>query len=118
MSALAALEVDRRQGVPVVQVSGEIDASNADELRDAVLRTVSNQDRGLVVDLSETGYLDSSGIQLLFNAAERLRARQLELRVVVPAESFVADVLRVTRLEHRVGVDATLGDALDALAAG
>jgi anti-anti-sigma factor len=115
MSALVGLEVDQRQGVPVVHVSGEIDASNVDDLRDALLRSVSNQDRGLVVDLSETGYLDSSGIQLLFDAAERLRARQLELRVVVPADSFVADVLRVIRLEGRVGVDATLGDAVDAL---
>jgi anti-sigma B factor antagonist len=115
MSELVALEVDRRQGVPVVHVSGEVDASNADDLRDAVLRSVSNQDRGLVVNLSETGYLDSSGIQLLFEAAERLRDRQLELRVVVPPDSFVADVLRVTRLEQRVGVDAALDDAVDAL---
>jgi anti-anti-sigma factor len=115
MSGLVALQVDQRQGVPVVRASGEIDASNADDLRDAVLRSVSNQDRGLVVDLSEAGYLDSSGIQLLFEAAERLRDRQLELRVVVPPDSFVADVVRVTRLEQRVGVDATLGDAVDAL---
>jgi anti-anti-sigma factor len=115
MSGLAALEVDHSGEVPVVRVSGEVDASNADDLRDALLRAVSNQHRGLVVDLSETSYLDSAGIQLLFDVAERLRVRQLELRVVALPESFVADVLRVTRLEQRVGVDSRLGEAVNAL---
>lgn len=118
MSELAAIEIEERDSVPVARISGEIDASNAVEIHEALVRAVSDQARGLVVDLTETSYLDSSGVQLLFDTAERLEGRELKFRVVVSPGSFIADVLAVTRLEETVAIDGTVSEAVDALSPG
>ena len=47
----------------------------------------------LVLDLTETSYIDSSGIGLIFDTAARMRNRRQELRLVVEPSSFVGEVL-------------------------
>ena len=37
-----------------------------------MLTAVENQDVGLVIDLSDVSYMDSAGVNLLFDVAERL----------------------------------------------
>jgi anti-sigma B factor antagonist len=116
MRELGDVTIEEVRGVQVVRISGEIDASNAEGLRDQLVRSVSNQDPGLIIDVSDAGYFDSAGVQILFDAARQLKQRGQELRVVVPPESFIADVLHVVRLADEVAVDPTLDEALDALA--
>ena len=115
MNRLARLEVDDGQGVPVARVVGEMDASNVQEVGRGLLEAVSNQAHGLVIDLSETSYLDSAGVHLLFDTAERLRRRQIKLHLVAPPESFVTDVLRVTSLPDGVEMYETIEEAMGAI---
>ena len=49
----------------VAHLAGEVDLSNAGDLRQAMLDAVPNTAEGMVVDLSVVSYLDSSGIQML-----------------------------------------------------
>ena len=66
--------------VRVVAVEGDVDISRAPVLREELRRSVDNHDLGLVVDLSETRYLDSAGVNVLFELAEDLTERQLGVR--------------------------------------
>ena len=112
---IATLRMDTMQDTPVAWLSGEVDASNASDLGTQLVHTVPNTAMGLVLDLSETDYLDSSGIQLLFELADRLRRRQQQLRLVVPPESFVGDILAAVNFGGVATVDATVSQALEAL---
>jgi anti-sigma B factor antagonist len=110
---LAALRIDTVREVPVGRLSGEVDATNAGELGRRLTSAVPNTALGMVLDLSETSYLDSSGVQLLFELADRLRRRQQRLYLVVPAESFIGDVLGAVSMSGMAQIVPTLARALD-----
>jgi anti-anti-sigma factor len=76
---------------------------------------VSNDVRALVLDLTDTSYIDSSGISLIFDAAARLRNRRQQLRLVVSPGSFVGEVLSAVSMQESVPIDPALADALEAV---
>jgi anti-anti-sigma factor len=96
MSDLATLTIeDRDDDVVVARLSGEVDLSNADVVGDQLRAAIPNRALGLVLDLGATSYLDSSGVSLVFDLADRLRRRQQQLRLVAPADSPLRRVLRI-----------------------
>jgi anti-anti-sigma factor len=113
MNRLAQVEVSEREGVPIVMVAGEIDLTNADEVRQVLLRAVGNTAHGLVVDLSRTNYLDSRGIHLLFEVSQRLRSRQQALHVVLPERSPLRRLLALAALDSAVSIDAVVDSAVE-----
>jgi anti-anti-sigma factor len=115
VSDLAELELERLAGLPVARIRGEIDASNADSLRDEIHDFVSNHELGLIVDLSEAGYIDSAGIRALFELATGLGRRRLALHVVARDGSQVAEVLSLVAIDQIAKRHQTLGAAVEAL---
>ncbi len=79
----------------VAEVSGEIDSSNANDLRLAVSDRLATTVTVLVLDLSEVTYLDSSGVESVFELARRLAERRQELRLVAPVGSGTRRVLEL-----------------------
>jgi anti-sigma B factor antagonist len=114
---LARLSLESHGEVELARVAGEVDASNVTDLSQRLLDAVSNRARALVIDLSETSYIDSSGISLIFDAAARLRNRRQELRLVVTPRSFVGEILAAVSMERSVAIDPALDDALRAVGA-
>ena len=115
MSDIAKLSISSSEDVELAHVAGEIDASNADSLSEQLLDAMPNQARALVIDLTDTSYIDSSGISLIFDAAARLRTRRQTLRLVVTPGSFVAEVLAAVSLADDVPIDPGMPAALEAL---
>lgn len=115
MPELARLSLETQGDIELAHVAGEVDASNVGELSQQLLSSVSNEARALVLDLSETSYIDSSGISLIFDAAARLKNRRQELRLVVTPRSFVGEVLAAVSMEESVAIDPELDDALRAI---
>src|SRR3954454_9853876 len=114
---LATLRMENhRADTPVACISGEIDASNAQACATQLKDAVPNSAIGLILDLSDTTYLDSSGVHLIFDIAEALRRRQQVFQLVVPADSFVGDFLGVVNVTGVAQTSATLQEALDVLA--
>jgi anti-sigma B factor antagonist len=118
VSNLASVEIERLDEVEVVRVTGEIDASNANAIQRKILESVGNEGVGLVIDLMQTGYVDSAGIRILFDVGERLQVRGMEMRLAVSPGSFLADVLETVRIAERFAVDSTVASAVAAVAAG
>lgn len=96
----------------VVTVVGEVDLSNAKAVFDRVMALVRPEATLVVLDLSPTDYLDSSGIALIFRLAERLRVGRQELRLVVPTAAAIRAVLDITAVDHVVPVHASLAEAV------
>jgi anti-anti-sigma factor len=116
VSDLADLRMEDRSGQPVAVISGEIDASNANDIGRRIRDAVSNHALGLIVDLSHTTYIDSAGIRLLFDLAGRLGRRGLELHLVIVDESEVADVLDLVSLDTVAERHGNIAAATAALA--
>lgn len=108
MTAYAEVDAWTSKGVQVVRISGEVDLTNAVEVRDAISHVASVDATVIVVDLTETAYLDSSGIAMLFRLAERLAQSRQELRIVVPPDSPLRTALELTDLPHTIPVQHTL----------
>lgn len=90
------LRVGRRV---VVAVSGEIDVSCVDELKAAVEEAEASQPMELWVDLSEVGFMDSTGLTTLL-LAQRARhdGRRAGFALICPDGS-------VRRLLELAGID-------------
>jgi stage II sporulation protein AA (anti-sigma F factor antagonist) len=97
-AGLAEVTVRVDRSVPICAVRGEIDASNVGTVLERIIASAPNESPGLVLDLSETVYLDSAGVRILFELSRRLRTRRQELRVAVPQTGIVRRVLVLTAL--------------------
>jgi anti-sigma B factor antagonist len=112
MSTLARLEDEWHDEVPVAKLHGEVDASNVKEIGDRLRALLSNRSVAMVVDLSQTTYLDSAGINLLFSLGEEMRGRQQRLGLVVADTSPIARMIVLTGLDQSLPVRPSLADAL------
>jgi anti-sigma B factor antagonist len=98
----------------VAAVTGEIDGSNAGEVQRAVAEHVPTTARALIVDLTQTAYIDSTGVELLFELARRLSSRRQSFSVVVPQGSGVRRVLELCDIGSVGLLVATRDEALAA----
>ncbi|MGZ4676428.1 MAG: STAS domain-containing protein [Acidimicrobiia bacterium] len=117
MKPLARLTVETVGGVTVARLSGEVDLSNVDDVGATLLEAVRPELDCLVVDLSETTYLDSTGVRLLFDLAMRLQTRRQVLRIVVADAAIVRRVLILTKLDEAVPFHESIEQALAAVEA-
>jgi anti-anti-sigma factor len=111
----ASVEIEHRDSIGIARLGGDVDITQAAVLREQLLGAVRNDDLGLVVDLTDARYVDSVGVSLLFELAERLGGRQLRFAVVLPEEGLVERVLRIVNLESVAEIHRGLDDALTAL---
>lgn len=109
---LASLQIQLGEDTTVARLSGEVDASNAAGFTNQLKDAVPNSAIGLVLDLSEVTYIDSSGLHLIFDLADALRRRQQALQLVVAPDTFVADVLGVVNLTGTARVSSSLEQAI------
>ena len=115
---IAGFEFEQHDTVLVASVDGEIDSSNAAELRLALSERLPSASSALVLDLSDVGYLDSSGIHLLFDLGRRLAARRQALRLVVPVDAPLRRVLELCAIDSVAPMDRELDASLAALTEG
>lgn len=105
MAPPLTLNTDRgADGTPRVVVAGEIDLSNTAELTRALIRARSGGRAPLTVDLSAVRYIDSAGINVLFDHAEEVD----RLHVIVHPLLF--RVLTISGLSKIALVESADGD--------
>jgi anti-sigma B factor antagonist/stage II sporulation protein AA (anti-sigma F factor antagonist) len=95
----------------VARLDGEIDASNAREIQAALIDALPNSAYGLVMDLSEVYFIDSTGVRFLFDLATRLDRRQQEVRLVVAKGSNVHRTLSLVQMGAAVRMFEDVEDA-------
>ena len=115
MAELASVLVERTGEIQLVRLAGEVDISNASALEGEISDAVPNDALGLVLDLSDTRYLDSAGIRMLFELKLRLGGRRQSLAAVVPCESLIRHALEITEVNQAIEIHATVVEAVDSL---
>jgi anti-sigma B factor antagonist len=105
-------DTDMDTGRAVVRVEGELDIAAVPEVRRAVADAEATGLDLLALDLAEVVHLDSSGLRVLLDAANRARERGQRLVIVAPPEGPVGRLLELTLLADHLDVVRDLGAAL------
>jgi anti-anti-sigma factor len=115
---LVEIEIEEREGADVVvaRLTGELDISGAESTGHRITEAVPSSARGVVVDMSELEFIDSSGVSMLFALARRVGSRRQELRVVAPAGKPVARVLDIVEFDKAAPVHADVDSAVAEIA--
>ena len=94
---------DGPEGARVVRIVGEVDMSHEEELRAELRSAVSSKSRGVVVDLTECEFIDSSGVRALLQGYDAQRAEDEPARLAVAASSE-----QIIRILSVMGVDKVI----------
>jgi anti-sigma B factor antagonist len=107
----AMFQVEMVGGVPVVITPEQIDITNADGLRAALVESAGHRRGRVVVDMSRTEFCDTAGLHALVAAHKRALAEGGELRLVV-AGAAVQRIFAITGLSRVIPGYASLNEAL------
>lgn len=64
---------ERKPGVYVIRIEGDVDMSNSPDVRNVLLPTFQKEPSHVIVDLSGVPYIDSSGIATLVEGLQLSR---------------------------------------------
>ncbi len=103
--------VDVVGGVPVVAAPEEIDITNAEVLRSALLQAAASGPGTLVVDMTRTQFCDSSGPRVLLAAHKRAEAEGGEVLLVIPS-ALVLRVFALTGVDRMIPNFPSMAEAL------
>jgi anti-sigma B factor antagonist len=98
------------QPYTLMEITGEADVTNTDELRRLVDEEVARQPRTLIIDLSGLRFMDSSALHALLRANRSLD-RQGGVLALVSPQAAVAKILRLTTADRLIPVFDTVAEA-------
>ncbi len=104
--------------VVVARLRGDIDMAAVPSISAHVLDALTMDSAGLVVDLTDVRYVDSAGVQMLFDFARRLEAGRQGMAVTLAESSPVRGLLRITSLDQAIAICSTYDDAVVAVTSG
>jgi anti-sigma B factor antagonist len=99
----------------VIAVRGEIDLFTAPELKQKLGEAIEAGRRQIVVDLTDTTFLDSTALGVLIGAVKRLRSDSGHL-VLVNVDANIAKTFEITGLDQIFTILPTRDEAIAALA--
>jgi len=111
--AVASLSVLSLPACTIATLEGDLDIATVPELRERLLGLLSPGVRLLIIDLSGVSFCDVAGLAVLIGTQRRATARGIVVRLAGP-RPLVVKLLRVTGLDRRFTIRATLADALPA----
>jgi len=103
--------VDETGGIPVVRAPEEVDVTNANGLRAALLEAAARGHGRYVVDMSQTTFCDTAGIHALVSAHKRAQAGGGDIRLVITGAA-VRRIFAITGLDEVIPHAASLDEAL------
>ena len=104
------------EDVYVVRVAGEVDMSHEEELRGELRAAVDADAKGIVVDLTECEFIDSSGVRALLLSRQAQHSEEDSERLAVAASSDqILRILSVMGIDQVIPIRPTVEEAAAAL---
>ncbi len=107
-----AFEVQHVQGIPVVDVSGDIDMSNTRQLEETLEQAARMDKRAVVVSLARVSFLDSKAIHSLMRFGQRLATNRQRLLLVIGRDRPVRRIVEITGMAEAFLVFESVDDAI------
>jgi anti-sigma B factor antagonist len=102
----------KKQGaVCVISVEGQLIVGNRQELKQKVLDELERGERKFLVDFTQTGYIDSSGLGVLVSLSKKIREAGGELRLA-SLNDDLRTLFELTKLDTLFQIASTREAAL------
>lgn len=103
-------------GARAIRFRGELDMASADVLREPLETVLSQRPQVLIIDFSECGFIDSTGLSVLVGAARSAENGSGPVALgLIGVREQVRRVLELTGLTELLPVFASEREALDQL---
>lgn len=96
----------------VIAPKSAIDAFSAPALRERITNLLDSGVTSLVLDLSDTPFMDSAGMSVLVMALKRARMAGGNVRLVAPKIEAASRILKLTRFDQVFEFSASADEAL------
>ena len=106
-------EVRRLDQAVAVDISGDVDLHRSPALRATLAKLIDENPPRLILNLTEVGYMDSSGVATLVEALQRIQRKQgrLQMHSLKPR---VRSIFEIARLETIFEIYSSEDEALRA----
>ncbi|HEX6938002.1 MAG TPA: STAS domain-containing protein [Longimicrobiales bacterium] len=103
--------VKKENDVTVIDVEGQLIVGNRQELKQKVLQELEGGERKFLIDFSQTGYIDSSGLGVLVSLSKKIREHGGELRLANLNEDL-RTLFELTKLDTLFQISKSRDEAL------
>jgi anti-sigma B factor antagonist len=104
-------------GVVVIALSGEVDLYTAPEFKQQLLDAVAEGAHHVIVDLSDTTFIDSTTLGVLVGGIRRLREQDGDLSLVC-SDRNITKIFEITGLDQVFTISPSRDEALARVASG
>ena len=87
------------EGVPIIELHGELDAYTCSTFRDTMTEIIDQGNASIVVNMVGVEYIDSSGLGTLVGGLKRASERGGKIAVVCSNSNQIRKVFEITGLE-------------------
>ncbi len=99
----------------VISLAGEVDLYTAPEFKQQLLEVISQGGKNVVVDFSDTTFIDSTTLGVLVGGVKRLRPNGGRLALVCTDQN-ITKIFEITGLDRVFPIHSSRDDALQAVA--
>lgn len=111
------INVRNDYAVPVVDLTGEVDAYTSARFRESIIELIESGAANLVIDMEKVEYIDSSGLGALVGGLKRASERSGKI-VIVCNNPQIRKVFEITGLEKVFHLYGTEDEAVNGILAG
>ena len=103
---------DLGEGLYVISLSGEVDLYTAPEFKQQLLEVIGQGGKQVVVDFSNTTFIDSTTLGVLVGGIKRLRANEGQLSLVC-SDRNITKIFEITGLDRVFTIYPTREEAVE-----
>ena len=103
------------EGRYLISLGGEVDLYTAPEFKQQLLEVISQGAQAVIVDLTNTTFIDSTTLGVLVGGVKRLRPNGGQLSLVC-SDRNITKIFEITGLDRVFSIHDSRDDALSALA--
>ena len=103
-----------RDDAYVISLGGEVDLYTAPEFKQELLDVIGKGGKKVVVDFTDTTFIDSTTLGVLVGGVKRLRTNEGELSLVC-SDRNITKIFEITGLDRVFTIHGTRGEAVERL---
>jgi anti-sigma B factor antagonist len=103
--------INEENDTTVIELSGDIDLHCATDLRGYLLETLQKKPKNIIINMSDVGFMDSSGLATLVEALQLSRRYKGQLKLV-GMQHRVRSIFEISKLDSIFQIFETEAEAL------
>ncbi len=105
------IQPSREDNILSINVTGRIDGLTANEFESAVTAEIGNDDRGVVIGLSDLSYISSAGLRSILMIAKTLGQKKVGFALYEVPDSIL-EIIKIAGFDRIIDVVNSREDAL------